>query len=155
TQEAGGKEIGQRSLDVLEAQHVRDVTRPLDREHEIAGRIGRPLRECLRALQRVKCAVDLDAVENDRGIGQLAAVQQSFRIEPSAPGRIGPPGNADAHSPSHHKLKRAGRPRVPLGGEALGHLGANAGGGFWSPGFGSCWWASTSYQVKYIGNDQY
>ncbi len=73
-----------------------DVARRFHRKDEIVWRFFGPAGEALGPLQRIKCAVDLDAAKHARGVRELAFMRQPFRIEDTAPRRIGPPRNADA-----------------------------------------------------------
>src|SRR5690606_33297490 len=97
-----------------------NVTRRLDAEHEIVGRVLAPAGKALGRLQRIEGAVDLDAVDRARGIGQLPALHQAVGIEITAPGGVAPAGYADMDT-LHGVLSgfRGRRGRWVAGGEGL------------------------------------
>ena len=96
-QNSGSKKVRERLLDLGEPQHVRDVARPLHREQEPWWRVAIPLLVVLRALQRVKRAVDLDAGKVPAAELELAALRQPFGIPDPAPWLVAPARNADPH----------------------------------------------------------
>src|SRR4051812_36011547 len=79
-QHARGEEVRERLLDALQPQHVRDVARALHGVDKPAWRGFVPFLVVLRALERIKRAVDLDAAEVPRGEFELAALRQSFGV---------------------------------------------------------------------------
>ena len=84
-QDAGGKEIGERRLDLAQPPDMGDEARALDAEDEIRRRLGVPARVAFRALQRVERAVKLDRRKPARCVLELATLRQALRIERSAP----------------------------------------------------------------------
>jgi len=95
-EDSGGEEIGQRLVDVPQAQQVRDVARALDREEETRRRLAIPVVVVLRTLQRVERAVDLDGGEMPAAELELAAMGQSLGVPDTAPRLVAPAGDADA-----------------------------------------------------------
>src|SRR5205814_3092546 len=89
-QYAGGKEIGERRLDVTQLFHMRDKAAALDREDKIRGRFSVPALEEFRPLQRIMRAVDLDRVDVPAGVGQLVLMAKALWIKRAAPRRIPP-----------------------------------------------------------------
>ena len=114
-QDAGGKEIGERGLDLAQPPDVGDEARPLDREDKTVRGLVVPPGKGVGALQPVKRAVDLDRVDLPAGIGQLIGMQQTRRVEVAAPRRIGPARDADPHGPAaaHHKAPQSRATRPP------------------------------------------
>jgi hypothetical protein len=96
--DARGQEIAERRLDALELQEVADVARALDREDEVARRFLAPALVEFGSLQRVERAVDLERVKDGRGVRELEPLGETLRIEPAAPGRVPPAGEADPNS---------------------------------------------------------
>src|ERR1700753_228991 len=80
-QYAGSKEICERGLDIFQLQHMGDVARALDREHEVVGRFGSPTPENFRPLEAIKGPVDLNRGEHPGGVTKLAFLCQRLRIE--------------------------------------------------------------------------
>src|SRR5579859_5662222 len=123
-QHARAEVIRERRLDLAELQHMRDVAAALEREDEILGRLAMPLLEQLRSLQRVKGAVDLDAVEPLRGVSELIPLPQSLRIEHAPPAAVAPARDADLDLAEGHAEMNARlafefpRPLAPAPGEA-------------------------------------
>ena len=95
------EEIRERRLDALEAQHVCDVARAFDGEHEARRHLGKPARVVLGPLQRVEAAVQLDRREALRGERQLLALRQAGRIKITAPRLIPPARDADECARRH------------------------------------------------------
>ena len=76
---------------------MRDVSRSLDGEHKIRGRVGGPFFETGRALERVEGAVDLDGAERFGGEIQFIFLRELGGIKDAAPGLVAPAGDADAN----------------------------------------------------------
>src|SRR5690606_22895347 len=74
-EQARCEEIRERRLRALEAQHVRDVARALDREHEVVRDVRGPRGVAFRRLQRIEAAVDLDGRELLRGVRELPSLR--------------------------------------------------------------------------------
>src|SRR5258708_35907103 len=88
--------MGERLVDPVERQQVRDMARALDREDEALGRLLVPLLVVLRPLQRIERAVDLHRREMPGAELELAALRQARGIEDLAPGLVAPAGNTDS-----------------------------------------------------------
>src|SRR6185436_5443208 len=95
-QHAGSDEVRERCQRLVEALHVGEKARPLDREDEVLGRQLGPAPERIGALHAVERAVDLDRGEHRADMRKLALVRQSLAIEATAPGLVGPARKADA-----------------------------------------------------------
>src|SRR5690349_7441844 len=78
---------------------MRDEATALHRENEIVRRGFVPYAVTLRALKRVKGAIDLDRSDLFRRIFKLPLLGQPLREKNAAPRRIGPARNADADHP--------------------------------------------------------
>src|SRR5215470_8304369 len=91
-----GQEVREGELDASELQHVGDIARAFDREHEVLLRLATPARVVLGTLQGMERAVDLERIEHARRVLELAPARQALGIETAAPGRVAPPGKADA-----------------------------------------------------------
>ena len=87
---AGGKEVGQRSLDTTQFLHVRDEPPALDGKDEILWHRGRPCLKAGAALQGIETAVDLNRIHSLGHVRQLLTLGQPGRIELASPGRICP-----------------------------------------------------------------
>src|SRR5215469_18531208 len=107
-QDARGKEIGERGLDIAQPPDVSDKARTLDREDKLLRGLVVPPSKGIGALQPVKRAVDLDRVDLPAGMGQLVGLQQTGRIKVAAPWRIGPTGDPDPDDPgaAHRPVPR-------------------------------------------------
>src|SRR5439155_10452679 len=106
-QHAGGEEIGERRLDVVELFEVSDEPAALDGEDKAFRGFVMPSGEGIGALERVMGTVDLDRVDLAARIGKLVGMTQPARIKCAAPAAMGPAGDADAH------LARATHRRAP------------------------------------------
>src|SRR5215469_3841009 len=104
-QDARGKEIGERGLDIAQPPDVSDKARTLDREDKLLRGLVVPPGKGIRALEPVKRAVDLYRVDLPAGIGQLVGLQQAGRIKVAAPWRIGPTRDPNSYVPAAaHRL---------------------------------------------------
>src|SRR5215467_10074622 len=106
-QHAGGEEIGERRLYIMQLFEVSDEPAALDGEDEAVRGVVMPSREGVGALERIMRAVDLNRVDLPAGIGQLVGMAQPARIKRAAPPAIVPAGNADADD------ARTAHPQVP------------------------------------------
>src|SRR4029453_1836085 len=95
--DARGEEVGERLVDVLQPQKMRDVARAFDRVQEARRRGAIPLVVVLGALQRIERAVDLDGREMPRAELELAALWKSLRVPHAAPRLVAPARDPDAH----------------------------------------------------------
>src|SRR6202790_28039 len=102
---AGGKEIGQRSLGIFQSLHVCDGPRALYREHEVLGRGRGPGREVFWSLQRIECAVDFDRAKSVGSVFEFATVLQTFGIENAPPPFVPPAGNANPYVSSRGRIR--------------------------------------------------
>ena len=98
-QHAGGEEIGERRLYIMQLFEVSDEPAALDGEDEAVRGVVMPSCEGVGALERIMRAVDLDRVDLPAGVGQLVGMAQPARIKGPAPAAIVPAGNADADGP--------------------------------------------------------
>ncbi len=98
-QHAGGKEIGERRLDVAKLLQMRDEPAALDGEDKAIRGFVTPFGEGIGVLERIVGAVDLDRVDLPAGEGQLIGVPQFPRIKRAAPAAVVPAGDADAQAP--------------------------------------------------------
>src|SRR6202022_287421 len=80
-QDAGGKEVGERRLDLAQPPDVGDEPRALDREDKALRGLVVPAGKSVGALQRIKGAVDLDRLDLPAGIGKLVGLPQARGIE--------------------------------------------------------------------------
>ncbi|CAM2165917.1 hypothetical protein PSAC2689_140137 [Paraburkholderia sacchari] len=81
---------------------VHREARPLQREHEIVGRLVVPAHEALGALRAVPGAVDFQRTQVTARIVEFEALRESFGIERAAPLRVIPSADADANAPGFH-----------------------------------------------------
>src|SRR5665213_433562 len=95
---AGGKPIGERLLDLAQPPDMRDVSRSLERKHEIRGRLYIPLGIAFGPLQGIERAVDFDDRQYFRCKLQFGALRQCPGIKSAAPRFIAPAGNADPNT---------------------------------------------------------
>lgn len=93
------KIIRQRHLHLTQLQHMRDVTRSLQRKHKIIRGLPSPHRKTLRLLQRIKRPINLHRVERPRRKLQLSSLRQTLGIEHATPPRIPPARDANPHPP--------------------------------------------------------
>src|SRR5688572_3252720 len=98
---ARGEEIGERGLDVLQPQHVRDVARPLDGKYESFRCVRVPTGIAGRPLQRIERAVDLDDGKDAGRVLEFGMLWQVFGIKRAAPRFVAPTGDADAYGIRH------------------------------------------------------
>jgi len=98
------EEIRKRRLCVFQLEHMGNEAWPFESEDEIVRCLFLPLAEQLRALKRIKCAVDFDGREGFRRECQFVLLAQIAGIEHAAPARIAPTRYADAH---RHKSRKA------------------------------------------------
>jgi len=113
-EEAGGEEVRQGRLHVLQLEHVGDVARPLHGKHEARRRLTAPRRVELRALEGVERAVQLDRGEHPGRVFQLPAVRETGRVEHAPPALVAPARDADADpaAATCHMVKIAAIGRV-------------------------------------------
>ncbi len=76
---------------------MRDVARRLHRKLKVRRRGCAPRRVTGGALKRVKRAVDLDAREEARAIGQFVPLPEPLGIKDAPPRRVAPTGDSDAN----------------------------------------------------------
>jgi hypothetical protein len=93
-QQAGGKEVSERRVDISELLQLGDETAARDRKQEPVRRLTRPTTITGGPLQAVKRTIDLDGAETAGGVAELGSLRQSRRIEATPPARILPPGRA-------------------------------------------------------------
>ena len=98
-QYAGGEEIGERRLYIIQLFEVRDEAAALDGEDKAFRGLVVPSGEGFGTLQRIMGAVDLDRVDLPAREGQLIGMPQAARIKGAAPAAIVPAGDADADGP--------------------------------------------------------
>ena len=94
-EQAGSEEIRERRLGFAQPQHVRDVARSLDGEHEAVWHGVAPTRVALGPLQRIEAAVELDRGELLGRELELTLLRQTLGIEVAAPRSVTPAGDAN------------------------------------------------------------
>ena len=103
-EDAGSEEIGERLLDFVQAQQVRDVARALYREQEAGRGLAVPVVVVLRALQGVKRAVDFDRREMPAANSSSRRCAQSLRVQHAAPRLVAPARDTDANHERYANL---------------------------------------------------
>ena len=123
-QYAGGEEIGERGLYIMQLFEVGDKPAALDGKLEAVRGLVMPSREGVGSLERIMRAVDLGRVDPPAGVGELVGLAQPARIKAAAPAAIGPAGNADTNGagPAHGQAPQSATkaPLRPSGGRGRG-----------------------------------
>src|SRR3546814_19723205 len=107
-QHARRHEVRQRRLDVLQAAHMGDVARSLDREHEAGRGLVAPAGEAVGLQEAIEGAVDLYRREAPGGKAKLALSGQLVRVEPATPAAVGQAGKADGNKPGRASGREKG-----------------------------------------------
>src|SRR5690606_20624827 len=94
-QDARREEVRERRPGAPQLPVVGDVTSALDGEAEAGRSLEAPLPVRLGPLQRIERAVDLDRVEAQAGMLELATGGKAGGIEVAAPAWVAPAGDAD------------------------------------------------------------
>src|SRR5450755_3516671 len=80
-EQAGGKPIGERLLDLAQAPDMRDISWPLERKNEVGRRLRVPLSVAIGPLQGIERAIDLYNRQNFRRELQLSTLRQCAGVE--------------------------------------------------------------------------
>src|SRR3546814_11018064 len=97
-QHARRHEVRQRRLDVLQAAHMGDVARSLDREHEAGRGLVAPAGDAVGLQAAIEGAVDLYRREAPGGKAKPALSRQLFRVEHATPTAVGPAGTPESQN---------------------------------------------------------
>src|SRR3546814_11017868 len=87
-QHARRHEVRQRRLDVLQAAHMGDVARSLDREHEAGRGLVAPAGQAVGLQEAIEGAVDLYRREAPGGKAKLALSGPLYRVHHATPAAL-------------------------------------------------------------------